>query len=71
MQHFPFDTQVCAIKIGPWTHTKSEIDIKNRVPLDDPLDGEVVFDAGTYYESSEWEMVSASARINEMKYRGV
>ena len=50
------------------THTKSEIDIKNRVPLEDPLDGEVVFDEGTYYASSEWEMVSASARINEMKY---
>ena len=68
MQHFPFDTQTCTIKVGPWTHTRDEIDIKNRIPLEDPLDGEVVLDPGTYYPSSEWEMVSATARINEMKY---
>ena len=41
----------------------------NRIPLkDDPMKGEIVFDPGMYTASSEWELISAEAKINEVQY---
>ena len=41
------------------THSKEEINMKNRIPFaDDPLKGEIVFDPAMYTASSEWEMIS-------------
>ena len=43
--------------------------MKHRTPLkDDPTRGEVLFDPAMYSASSEWELISAVATINEVQY---
>lgn len=51
------------------THSKQKISIKHRRPSEnDPFIGEVLIDPATYSASTEWELVSTEAKINEVKY---
>ena len=69
MKNFPFDTQNCFIKMGSWTHSKSQIDVKLKfASLDDPKVGAPNFDVAIYSASTEWELIEAKTILNEVKY---
>ena len=43
--------------------------MKHRTPSDkDPFIGELTLDAAMYSPSTEWELVSTEAKLNEVKY---
>lgn len=58
--YFPFDDQLCELKFGSWTYNGLEVNI---VQMDDKAD------LGFYMKSSEFELISAKAKRNVVKYR--
>ena len=69
MTYFPFDRQTCFIKIGSWTHSKWQIDVKLMFANEnDTKQGEPNFDASLYDPSTEWELISSKTVLNEVKY---
>ena len=69
MKNFPFDTQTCFIKMGSWTHPKSQIDIKLKyASTNDSTKGAPNFDTAIYSASTEWELIEAKTSLNTVKY---
>ena len=69
MKLFPFDQQTCWIKIGSWTHSKQQIDVKLMHPSNENgTEGNVVLSGAMYTPSSEWNLTSSKAVLNEVKY---
>lgn len=57
---FPVDNQNCTLKVGSWTLTSKELDLKLADDTQPSLDH--------YSDNTEWHLVSASATINVKKY---
>jgi hypothetical protein len=58
--YFPFDVQTCHMKFGSWTYDGSKID------LDFVFNISSGFEMGEYVKSNEWEIVTSSAKKNEL-----
>lgn len=58
LKHWPFDEQKCEIKIGSWTFSALQLDLKIT-------DKAIETD---YYNSEEWEIISTSAERHETFY---
>eukprot|EP00794_Sanderia_malayensis_P008940 gene8940-9894_t len=56
---FPFDTQLCTLKFGPWNSDASKVDVTaDRNPMT----------TSNYLESSEWTLVEATKKRSSNKY---
>lgn len=55
---WPFDEQTCEIKIGSWTFSALQLDLK--------ISDKAV--ETNYYHSIEWELISTSAERHETIY---
>ncbi|XP_048584034.1 neuronal acetylcholine receptor subunit alpha-10 isoform X2 [Nematostella vectensis] len=61
IQYFPFDTQTCKLTFGSWTYNGLKIDVTF-------FRGIAGADISTYSHNGEWELVSADAVRNVVKY---
>ena len=58
--YFPFDDQMCELKFGSWTYNGLQVNIIQMLDQADLTD---------YMKSSEFQLVSARAKRNVVKYR--
>lgn len=59
LENFPYDEQLCEIKMGSWSYNANEIYLKKYDPF---------FDVSNYQENEEWKLISYSSVINSKKY---
>lgn len=57
--YFPFDDQMCELKFGSWTYNGLEVNIVQTLDK---------ADLSSYMKSSEFELISAKAERNVVKY---
>ena len=65
VEFFPFDEQLCTLKIGSWTYDGFSVDIrhKNLSALSNPLDVvESGIDLSDYCKSTEWDLLAVPAK---------
>ena len=68
MTYFPFDSQTCSIIFGSWTQTKNLVELKFTNPSNETeLESAPMYNE-LYSASTEWELVSSKAVLNEIKY---
>ena len=73
VEYFPFDQQDCELKFGSWSYDGLQIDVKHfwhdklgpGAEITASVDPGV--DLSAYYQSVEWDLMSATARKN-IKY---
>ncbi|NP_001267772.1 acetylcholine receptor subunit alpha-type acr-16-like precursor [Aplysia californica] len=57
--YFPFDDQICNMKLGSWAYDGFQVDVNNRsVPVD----------LSNYVSNGEWHLVSVTAKRNVVYY---
>ncbi|XP_059169119.1 neuronal acetylcholine receptor subunit alpha-10-like isoform X2 [Physella acuta] len=57
--YFPFDDQVCSMKLGSWAYDGFQVDVDNRsVPVD----------LTNYVSNGEWHLISVKAKRNVVYY---
>ncbi|CAL1530224.1 unnamed protein product [Lymnaea stagnalis] len=57
--YFPFDDQVCSMKLGSWAYDGFQVDVDNRsVPVD----------LSNYVSNGEWHLISVTAKRNVVYY---
>ena len=59
VEYFPFDSQKCILKFGSWTYDGYRLDVQNE---------STSIDLGMYINSAEWNLASAPAQRNVLKY---
>lgn len=57
--YFPFDDQVCKLKLGSWAYTGLQVDVLNRSNT---------VDLSRFVENGEWELISTHAVRNNVYY---
>ncbi|KAK0051337.1 nicotinic acetylcholine receptor subunit type D [Biomphalaria pfeifferi] len=56
---FPFDDQICSMKLGSWAYDGFQVDVDNRsVPVD----------LSNYVSNGEWHLISVTAQRNVVFY---
>ena len=71
VEFFPFDEQLCTLKIGSWTYDGYAVDIKHKDLPTSSNDLDVVergIDLGDYYSSTEWDLLAVPAKKYEKYY---
>ncbi len=71
VEFFPFDEQLCTLKIGSWTYDGYAVDIKHKSlpPSSNDLDEVTMgIDLGDYYDSTEWDLLAVPAKKYEKYY---
>lgn len=69
MSYFPFDTQVCSLKFGSWSYTKSMLYLRFNDPIDQAgLMGVINIDESQYISSTAWEIMSKTGHLSDRKY---
>ena len=72
VEFFPFDEQLCTLKIGSWTYDGYAVDIIHKsMPMDptNPLEEvKMGIDLGDYYGSTEWDLLAVPAKKYEKYY---
>ena len=68
MTYFPFDSQACSIVFGSWTQTKNLLELKFAFPTNENETESAPLYDELYSASTEWELVSSKAVLNEIKY---
>ena len=71
VEFFPFDEQLCTLKIGSWTYDGYAVDIKHKELPASSNDLDVVeqgIDLGDYYSSTEWDLLAVPAKKYEKYY---
>ena len=72
VEFFPYDTQLCEMKFGPWTEDVSKVDYYMTNPanptgkLEDHL--ELAADVSGFYESVEWDLLKITGNRRIFKY---
>lgn len=61
MSKFPYDKQVCKIKIGSWTFNGYELELHN-------MHDKKHVDLDQYNNNSEWDLVQTYVKTNVLKY---
>ncbi|KAH9518333.1 Acetylcholine receptor subunit alpha-type acr-16 [Bulinus truncatus] len=57
--YFPFDDQICSMKLGSWAYDGFQVDVDNRsVPVD----------LSNYVSNGEWHLISVTAKRNVVYY---
>ncbi|XP_046373223.1 neuronal acetylcholine receptor subunit alpha-10-like isoform X2 [Haliotis rufescens] len=59
--YFPFDDQVCKMKIGSWAYDGFQVNVYNR--------SATAVDLSNYVENGEWDLVSVEAIRNVVYYQ--
>ena len=59
MTNFPYDRQVCEIKLGSWSYTGQQLVL---------IEGSPSIDTTNYQPNEEWELFNVSHTINAIKY---
>lgn len=67
VEFFPFDEQLCTIKIGSWTYHEYAVKIihKSLKPPEDADDLQTIVDGinlDDYYKSTEWDLLAVKSR---------
>ncbi|CAE1172368.1 CHRNN [Acanthosepion pharaonis] len=57
--YFPFDDQVCRLKLGSWAYNGLQVDVMNRSNT---------IDLTNFVDNGEWELVSVKVRRNVVYY---
>ncbi|XP_069138036.1 neuronal acetylcholine receptor subunit alpha-10-like [Argopecten irradians] len=57
--YFPFDDQICKMKMGSWAYDGYQVDVLNRSSN---------VDLSNYVENGEWELINTSAVRNVVTY---
>ncbi|XP_021345857.1 neuronal acetylcholine receptor subunit alpha-10-like isoform X2 [Mizuhopecten yessoensis] len=57
--YFPFDTQICSLKFGSWSHHGKEIDVVNSMKQGD---------LSYYVQHNEWELIGMPVEKNVLFY---
>jgi len=57
--YFPFDDQMCKLKLGSWAYDGFQVNVLNRsTPVD----------LSNFVENGEWELIEAKAKRNVVRY---
>ena len=71
VEFFPFDEQMCTLKVGSWTYDGYSVDIQHK-DLNDtstPLKKiDVGIELSDYYKSTEWDLLAVPAQKYEKFY---
>ncbi|XP_062611295.1 neuronal acetylcholine receptor subunit alpha-10-like [Saccostrea cucullata] len=59
MTYFPFDDQICKLKLGSWAYTGFQVDVLNRSNT---------IDMSRFVENGEWEIINTEAIRNNVYY---
>ena len=72
VEFFPFDKQLCTLKFGSWTYDGFQVDLQHiwqdSKGSQQLLPIEKGIDLKDFYQSAEWDLMSAKARKNEKYY---
>ncbi|XP_046457956.1 acetylcholine receptor subunit alpha-L1-like isoform X1 [Daphnia pulex] len=66
VEWFPFDTQTCFLKFGPWSHNGLQMDLRHINSSDNLV--EIGINLKDYYPSVEWDIISVPAERHEKFY---
>jgi len=70
VEFFPFDEQLCTLKVGSWTYHEYAVRIKHKSLSDKDFDQQVIDDGinlDDYYKSTEWDLLAVKSK-KDMKY---
>ncbi|KAK2150409.1 hypothetical protein LSH36_406g02018 [Paralvinella palmiformis] len=65
VEFFPFDEQLCTLKIGSWTYDGYAVDIKHKALAyneKDTMEVKDGIDLDDYYKSTEWDLLAVPAQ---------